>query len=194
MLVLNALHSTRNNRTLFCNVSMELSRGTLLRIAGHNGSGKTTLLRIIAGATYSDPGSVTYLPPLNPKPLFIGHEVGIKPTLTPIEYLQTWQSIYQIKQASAIPDVLDTLQLTSVQSIPCNQLSSGQAKRVALAKLWLTDSDVWILDEPFTALDSEISQSIALKLLEKTQQQGIIILTTHHVPETLNMPMHTLCL
>ncbi|MBE8215551.1 MAG: heme ABC exporter ATP-binding protein CcmA [Endozoicomonadaceae bacterium] len=194
MLQLKQVQSERQGRVLFSNLSLNLPCGTLLRVIGSNGAGKTTLLKILAGIFELTQGSIACLPPLHANPLFIGHELAIKPTLTPLEYLQTWQILYNCQDISRLDQVCQLLELHELKSTPCSQLSAGQCQRIALAKLWLTSINFWVLDEPFTALDVNATHLIACKLIQHTQKNGLVIFTTHHLPEALEDKTQTLIL
>ena len=182
----------RQDRILFEAVNLHLAAGQLLQIGGKNGAGKSSLLRILAGLAQPDDGIVLW----NEQPLadsdfpqhlcFIGHLSGIQPQLTALEHLEFWQASFGLKPADGY-EVLAVLGLAGLEDIPCQLLSAGQQRRVSLARLWLTDRSLWILDEPFTALDQSAIVLLQRKFTEHLAQGGGIILTTHQ-PLTQHFP------
>lgn len=182
----------RQDRILFEAVNLHLAAGQLLQIGGKNGAGKSSLLRILAGLAQPDDGIVLW----HEKPLadsdfsqhlcFIGHLSGIQPQLTALEHLEFWQASFGLKPADGY-EVLAVLGLAGLEDIPCQLLSAGQQRRVSLARLWLTDRSLWILDEPFTALDQSAIVLLQRKFTEHLAQGGGIILTTHQ-PLTQHFP------
>ncbi|MFN6969553.1 MAG: cytochrome c biogenesis heme-transporting ATPase CcmA [Rheinheimera sp.] len=182
----------RQDRILFEAVNLHLAAGQLLQIGGKNGAGKSSLLRILAGLAQPDDGIVLW----NEQPLadsdfsqhlcFIGHLSGIQPQLTALEHLEFWQASFGLKPADGY-EVLAVLGLAGLEDVPCQLLSAGQQRRVSLARLWLTDRSLWILDEPFTALDQSAIVLLQRKFTEHLAQGGGIILTTHQ-PLTQHFP------
>ena len=163
MLKVVNLGCERDDRTLFASLSFVLSPGETLQVEGHNGAGKTTLLRIIAGLSQDYQGDLFWANKCLAKgyaefrlsSYFLGHRPGLKPELTPIENL-TWR--HQLSgRAESLPfsEALSQVNLQGYEDIPCHQLSAGQQRRVALAGLLTSGASLWILDEPFTAIDAE---------------------------------------
>lgn len=191
-----ALCCVRQDRVLFDAVDLELAAGELLHISGKNGAGKSSLLRILAGLATPDEGQVLWCgEPLshrssNSAPqsdfaqslCFIGHLSGVQPQLTALENLEFWQAAFALKKTDYFA-VLATLGLAGLEDIPCQMLSAGQQRRVSLARLWLTQAKLWILDEPFTALDQSAIQLLQQQFKRHLEQGGAIILTTHQAME-----------
>jgi heme exporter protein A len=189
-IVLNAenLAAARGDRLLFENISFELINGSVLYLKGANGSGKTTLLRTICGLSSPYMGSITWCgdkvnalaEEYYKHVLYIGHLPGIKEDLTAIENLQFSVALSGVQVSeSQIIEVLKMLGLEKGLNLPTRMLSQGQKRRVALARLWLEDLPLWILDEPFTALDVHATQLLKQQIETFAHKGGIVIMTTH---------------
>ena len=180
MLEARELLCERDERTLFSGLSFTLNAGEWVQITGSNGAGKTTLLRLLTGLSRPDAGEVLWQgQPLHQvrdsyhqNLLWIGHQPGIKTRLTALENLHFYHRDGDTAQCL---EALAQAGLAGFEDIPVNQLSAGQQRRVALARLWLTRATLWILDEPFTAIDVNGVDRLA----QHTEQGGIVILTTH---------------
>ncbi|MBZ9610259.1 cytochrome c biogenesis heme-transporting ATPase CcmA [Rheinheimera maricola] len=186
LLQAQALSCIRQDRVLFEQLSFTVRAGDILQVAGKNGAGKSSLLRLLAGLSAPDEGTLHY----RSQPLsdvvddyaanlcFIGHQSGIHEQLTALENLAFWRAAAGVPQ----PDdyaLLAQLGLAGLEDIPCNMLSAGQQRRVSLARLWFTSCQVWILDEPFTALDQSAIAMLQQYFLQHLNRGGAIVLTTH---------------
>lgn len=184
MLEARELLCERDDRILFSELSFRVNAGEWVQITGSNGAGKTTLLRLLTGLARPDAGEVCWQgQPLHQvrdsyhqELLWIGHQPGIKTRLSALENLRffhhdgdTTQCLSALAQAG----------LAGYEDIPVNQLSAGQQRRVALARLWLTCARLWILDEPFTAIDVNGVDRLTQRMAQHTEQGGIVIFTTH---------------
>lgn len=188
MLEVNQLTAIRDDRVLFSDLSFSLQPGDLVQIEGRNGTGKTTLMRIIAGLGDKESGEVRWCGEaidvardhFHQSLLFIGHLTGVKRELTAYENLAFYQSITDKQTNKAtLYQALVKVGLAGKEDIPVSQLSAGQQRRVALARLWLSKQVLWILDEPLTAIDKHGVRVLEQLFLSHTERGGIILLTTH---------------
>lgn len=203
MLETARLQCIRGDRVLFSDVSFTLKKNELMYLKGINGSGKTSLLRMLCGLVAPVEGEISwcgenirqlkeeYFRQL----LYIGHLPGIKAELTPIENLTISCAMNgcPITEDQAW-DALDKIGLRGREDLPSKVLSQGQKRRVALARMLLTDAKLWILDEPFTALDVDAVVMLQAVLAEHVQRGGMVLLTTHQEFEVATGIAHTLVL
>ena len=186
LLQAQSLSCIRQDRVLFEQLSLQVHAGELLQVAGKNGAGKSSLLRLLAGLAAPDEGQLLYCQqPVTDVATdyaanlcYIGHQSGIHEQLTALENLSFWRSASGIAQADDFA-LLARLGLAGLEDIPCRMLSAGQQRRVSLARLWFTRRQLWILDEPFTALDQTAIAMLQQHFAEHLQQGGAIVLTTH---------------
>jgi heme exporter protein A len=188
MLEISELSSVKGERVLFESLSFAVHPGELVQVEGRNGSGKTTLLRIIAGLGESDGGKVFWggkviqsvRDQYHQALLFLGHLTGVKRELTGFENLAFYQSLSTGKMnPDELWGVLARVGLAGREDIPVAQLSAGQQRRVALARLWLSTQPLWILDEPLTAIDKQGVRVLEQLFLNHTENGGMVLLTTH---------------
>lgn len=179
----------RDWRVLFSGLELQLRPGQMLQVSGPNGSGKTSLLRLLAGLMQPGEGEILYRgQPLGRQreelarhSLWIGHAAGIKGLLTPLENLAWLTALQHGASDEAIAEALLAVGLKGFEDVPCFTLSAGQQRRVALARLYLPDAPpLWILDEPFTALDKKAVAQLEQHLAAHCEQGGMVIFTTHH--------------
>lgn len=180
------LTSIRAGRTLFADLSLQLGSGSVLHVEGPNGAGKSTLLRILAGLLRPQAGYIQLFPEQaqhdpdywRRQLLFIGHKAAVKAELTALENLALQAQL----DGAHIDDpwlLLETVGLLGLEDIPAQQLSAGQQRRIALARLWYSPASLWILDEPFTALDVRGIALLQQRFASHVAAGGSIILTSH---------------
>ena len=188
MLEVSNLACRRGDRLLIEGLSFTLESGTLLHVRGRNGSGKTTLLRTLCGLLTPETGDILWQgenlrrlgEDFHRDTLYFGHLNGIKGDLTPLENLRVAAILDGDRaEEAAILDALDEMGLTGLEDLPTKVLSQGQKKRVALARLLLSRAPLWILDEPFTALDVDAVDRLQLLIAAHVAADGLVILTTH---------------
>lgn len=198
-LAIENLRCEKGNQRLFSSVQFSLNAGDILHVTGENGSGKTTLLRIIAGLNRDYVGNVFWhgnnireqWHTVAPAILYQGHQPALKTQLTARENLQ-WYAHCSGVSDNNIDAALLALGLRGKTGIPCYQLSAGQQRRVVLARLMFSTQPLWILDEPFTAIDTNGLPAILQCLRSHRERGGITIMTSHHGMETLDLPHKTL--
>lgn len=187
MLEIRNVTCIRDERVLFEQLSFTISDGELIQIEGQNGAGKTTLLRIIAGLGYADEGDIYWngesikknREDFHSDLLFLGHHTGVKRELTAFENLAFYQSMHSNYNEEAIWDALARVGLAGREDVAAGQLSAGQQRRVALARLWLSNHKLWVLDEPLTAIDKQGVKVLEQLFMSHAKQGGIVLLTTH---------------
>ena len=188
MLEVSNLTAIRDERVLFEDLQFEVKPGELIQIEGRNGTGKTTLLRIIAGLADRDDGFIKWKDEqieqcrdvFHRDLLFLGHQTGVKRDLTALENLKFYQAIHNTPTSDeSLFSVLAQVGLAGREDVLVGQLSAGQQRRVALARLWLSNQLLWILDEPLTAIDKQGVQVLESLFVAHAKQGGIVILTTH---------------
>lgn len=182
----------RDGRLLFEELSFSLSPGELLQVVGGNGSGKSTLLRVLLGLYTECYGDIDWA--LDRPPLYLGHRLGIKPSLTVIENLR-WFGVLREEAVNEtrIEEAVYKLGLAGFEDSLCSHLSEGQRKRVALGQFLMIDNPCWVMDEPFSAIDSDGLSFLMAILQEHLDVNGGIIISTHQ-PITIDRPINTLAL
>ena len=195
----HALECIRDDRTLFSNLEFRLERGQALILEGRNGSGKTSLLRILCGIRLPDAGTVTWgdtdISKLGPDyhvhTAYVGHRDGIKLDLTPLENLAVARALGRPNDI-ALESALERVDLYGFEDVLTRNLSAGQQRRLALARLLVTDTTLWILDEPFTSLDVHGIKVIEELLEAHTARDGMLAVTSHHAVNLNNTPVQTI--
>ena len=184
----NALTCVRGERTLFTGLNLEVSAGEWLHVRGENGIGKTSLLRLLSGLTKPAAGEIFWneqLISVDPSEyhrnlLFLGHRDSLKEDLTALENLSISTTLDGITVSEEeILLALHRFGLRGREDLPVNCLSAGQKRRVLLARLLLRQAKLWILDEPFNALDVRAVEMLSELILEHIASGGMAIMTSH---------------
>lgn len=193
------LSCVRDERTLFSGLSFTVSPGEMVQIEGRNGAGKTSLLRILAGLSSPDAGEIRWQgvstrrqrDVFHQELLYLGHQPGIKSVLTAFENLAFYLSVSSPSvrgdaAAEAIYQALENVGLLGYEDVTVAQMSAGQQRRVALARLWLSNAPLWILDEPLTAIDKQGVATLTALFEQHAEQGGMVLLTTHQDLQGVN--------
>ena len=173
LLTARDLGAIKGERVLFSGIDVKLTAGEAIVLRGANGSGKSTLLRLIAGLTRPDAGQVQRETPHH----WLGHRDGVKPHETPAQHLRHWVRAWG---SDADPeDVACQMGLERPMDVPGRLLSAGQRRRTAIGRLLLVERPVWLLDEPFTALDAEGRALLTSLIADHRAAGGGIIVALH---------------
>jgi heme exporter protein A len=189
----------RDDRTLFSSLEFRLERGQALVLEGRNGSGKTSLLRILCGIRLPDAGCIDWCgedinrlgADYHEHTAYVGHRDGIKLDLTPLENLAMARALGKPND-STLEEALEKVDLYGFEDVLTRNLSAGQQRRLALARLLVTDTVLWILDEPFTSLDTHGIKTIEHLLDRHTGNGGMLAVTSHHAVNLNNTATQTI--
>jgi len=188
MLSVTDLACMRGDRRLFSGVSFTLQRGECLHVGGENGVGKTSLLRILCGLAPAEAGAVCWQGRMiaewdeayRQQVCYLGHHNALKDDLTALENLQVAGALAGTPlSGTAALDSLQRMGLAGREDLPVRVLSQGQKRRVALARLLTSPAALWILDEPFVALDVAAVDALAETIGGHVARGGLVILTSH---------------
>lgn len=197
------LECVRGERSLFAGVDFRLEGGEMLYLQGKNGSGKTSMLRMLCGLTPPAAGEIRW----RGRPIaelgeefraelcYLGHHNAIKEELTPLENLLASAKLAdELLDEDAALDALELVGLGGREDLACRYLSQGQKRRVALARLVNEKRALWVLDEPYVALDTAAVELIAGLIGGHLQRGGLVVLTTHQVVSVPAGAVRELCL
>ena len=192
----HALECIRDDRTLFRGLAFRLDAGQVLLLEGRNGSGKTSLLRILCGIRLPDSGMVSWNgtdiqrlgADYHQHTAYVGHRDGNKLDLTARENLVMARALG--RPGALSPDAaLERVDLYGFEDSLTRTLSAGQQRRLALARLLVTDATLWILDEPFTSLDVHGIRVVEELLEAHTRAGGMLAVTSHHAVNLNGTPV-----
>jgi heme exporter protein A len=182
-----------SSRALFKNINFSLQQGQIANIYGGNGSGKTTLLRMIAGLIEPHDGKILWCDKkisidrmqYQQNMRYLGHQTGLKPGLTVHENLQLDCLLSQQNANMGDNEAFGHLGINPIRNVLSEQLSAGQAKRVALASVTNAGVPLWIIDEPYTHLDQDGVRTVDQLILNHVKQGGLTMIATHALAEGL---------
>lgn len=185
MLELIALDFDYQNQPLLNKVTLHVPEGGFLHLKGSNGVGKTTLLKLIAGLYEPLEGRVLYqeksiyddLKAYQRNVCFVGHKTGINLQLSLKE--NCFFDLQYDEAQQSIKDLSSIFKLEQYQNYPAGLLSAGQRRQIALLRLWMTSARLWLLDEPFVALDESALAMIMDKIQQHRAKGGAVVLTSH---------------
>jgi len=190
LLDIQNLSCERGYRQLFQALSFSVSAGEVVRITGANGAGKSSLLNILAGLSTQYEGEIFFQgSPIQKmryeflaQMAYLAHEKAVKMNLTVLENLQWFAALYPCKVSSEqdLLAILDQVALKKFRLHRASDLSQGQKQRIALARLLMSEAKLWILDEPFTAIDQLGVKHFELMISEFAAAGGAVIITAHH--------------
>ena len=169
----SGLGAVRGERVLFRDVSVSAKAGELVLLRGANGSGKTTLLRQLAGLSEPQAGTIDRAGLHH----WIGHTNGLKAYETPRSHLTHWAKVWGSEAHAG--EVLKEMSMARPADVPCRMLSAGQKRRTALARLKLERRALWLLDEPFNALDTDGQKLLADMITDHRKAGGAVIAALH---------------
>ena len=174
----------RGGRALFAQVSFQLQRGQALHLEGDNGVGKTSLLRIVCGLSPADEGQVHWhsdsCPDFRSALFYLGHALSLKEELSALENLLSDAAMAgrSLSEAQAM-QALAHMGLRGREHLPLRVMSQGQKRRTALARLLASRAELWVLDEPFVALDAPAVNALRTLLADHVAQGGMVLFTSH---------------
>lgn len=175
----------RGDRLLFRGLNLSMDTGALVQVTGPNGCGKTSLLRIVCGLALAEDGAVLWQSEptrgsdrFKQQCAYIGHRDGLKADLSGRENL-AFHARLTGGDPGAVDAATERLGLADCRDLAAGHMSAGQRRRTALARLLLGRQRLWILDEPFTALDAHGRSAVEAMLLEHREAGGMTLLTSH---------------
>ena len=178
LLSISDLACERDSRVLYQSLNITIEAGDLWHVKGRNGAGKTTFLRQLAGLHPVDEGEISLLNN-NVRVIYIGHKLGLKEQLTADENLTWLAGLNGSSTQQQRYIALERVGLRGYEESVVAQLSAGQKRRVALARLHLCKADIWLLDEPFTSIDQQGIADEQAWLNKHTLAGGAVLMTSH---------------
>lgn len=194
MLQASKLTLWRGDTCLFCDLSFQVDAGTVLVVRGPNGAGKTTLLRVLCGLTRLEQGEVLW----NGQPAnsalrgliaYSGHHSALKSDLTVRQNLEFYARLDPPRNGF---DAFSALDLNRYADLEVRHLSAGQKRRAGLARIFISAAPLWLLDEPFTNMDSDGRRLVEERIRQHVASGGIAVVAAHDPLELQNVPTATL--
>lgn len=176
-----------NDKLILDSISFSVKSGQIFFIEGSNGSGKTTLLRILCGLMQADEGSISWNGidiekeriEYNLQVTYLGHNTGVKAELSTLENIHFFSALSGLEKNCDAATAMKWVGLKSYQDVPGRHLSYGQQRRIALTRLLMEPSQLWILDEPFAGLDVKMIDNLRNRFIEHVDNGGLLVLTSH---------------
>ena len=169
----------RDDRTLFEHLSFSLRKGELVQIKGPNGAGKSTLLRCLSGLFTSYEGKIERAFEEGDS-CYFGHKTTVKRNLTALENLEVFSSLDSVSSVEQYEQAFKQVGMAGYEHVLCSDMSEGQRRRVALARVLLSKASVFLLDEPFASLDTQGVSFLETFLKHKAESGCLVVFTTHH--------------
>ncbi|MFK7913774.1 MAG: heme ABC exporter ATP-binding protein CcmA [Pseudomonadales bacterium] len=186
LLTLSGFGCARAGDVLFEHLDLTVTAGQCLALIGPNGSGKTTLLRALAGLFADYEGTATA-----PSSAYLGHKAGVPRLLGVLDGLRWYQRL--LGRDEPLAPALAEVGLHGYENVAAGDLSAGQLRRLALVRLQMQQAALWLLDEPYTALDEQGQQLLDTLIVKHCRSGGAVIAATH---QALGVgphdPLHTL--
>jgi len=187
-LCVDAVHVWRGDRHVLKGVSLSLGKGQLLHVSGPNGTGKTTLLRVVTGLLRPEQGTVSWFgrpissvrDDFQAQLAYASHEPALKGDLTALENLRFAVGLKRRVSVAELGASLERTGVAACADLPARVLSAGQRRRVAMARVLAMRASLWLLDEPFTNLDTAGSQLMTALLVEHADHGGSALVVAHH--------------
>ena len=190
MFSISNLSCSRGDKRLFSGVSFALQPGEWLHLEGDNGVGKTSLLRLACGLSALEQGEIQWqghpvssnIDEFRANLAYLGHQLALKEDLTPLENLRADTAIAgRTLSLADAKSALAQLGLKGREHLPVRVLSQGQKRRTALARLLVSSAPLWILDEPFVALDAAAQKVLSEVINGHLNRQGMVLFTSHQM-------------
>lgn len=193
----NNLQCIRRDNILFQELSFKLEDGGLLQIDGVNGSGKSSLLQMCVGLIQATEGKITW----NEQDItserykfqsditYFGHTNGVKAGLTALENMKVMHALSGFKSKVDYSLILKQIGLAGMEDVLLSRMSAGQKRRVGLTRIFMSASKLWLLDEPFNALDKHGKKIIEQLIVEHCKTGGMVIFATHQTMEIDGYPL-----
>jgi len=176
-----------NDKLILNGMSFSVKSGQMLFVEGSNGSGKTTLLRLLSGLMEADEGQVSWNGKriederieYNQQLTYLGHSTGVKAELSTLENINFFSALSGLPQKENAQTAIEWVGLKGYEDNPGRHLSYGQQRRIALTRLLMEPSQLWILDEPFAGLDKKMIGALESRFKEHVHNGGLLVLTSH---------------
>lgn len=193
----NNLECSRRDNILFQELNFSLEDGGLLQINGVNGSGKSSLLQICVGLIQASEGEIIWNGEdimesryqFQAEMTYFGHTNGVKAGLTALENMKVMHALSGSKANIDYSLILEHIGLSGLEDVLLSRMSAGQKRRVGLSRIFMSSSKLWLLDEPFNALDKNGKKIIEQLIVKHCTDGGMVIFATHQTMEIDGYPL-----